>query len=101
MKEEKTITISVRCTPKENKEFKKKAEKAGVSVSECIRRAALNSRTRVRKVSEEKARLITQTQVCLDELLIMEENGNESSEAKKLKIGEVQKGINEIWTLLS
>lgn len=98
MKKSKSITI--RYTEKEDAKIRKGAEKAGMTVSEYARRASLNSRTRVRKISEEKARLITQTQVCLDELLIMEEKGNESSEAKKLKIKEIQEGVNEIWTLL-
>ncbi len=100
MKKEKTITRSVRWTPEEDEKLEKKAEKAGMSMSEYIRRAALNSRTRVRKVPEEKARLITQTQVCLNELLIMEENENEPYEAKKIKIEEIREGMNEIWTLL-
>jgi hypothetical protein len=100
MKKEKTITRSVRWTPKEDEKLEKKAEKAGMSMSEYIRRAALNSRTRVRKVPEEKARLMTQTQVCINELLIMEESGNELSEAKKIKIAEIQEGMNALWTSL-
>lgn len=100
MKKEKTITRSVRWTPEEDEKLEKKAKKAGMSMSEYIRRAALNSRTRVRKVPEEKARLMTQTQVCLNEFLIMEEDTNEPSKAKKLKIEEILEGMDALWTLL-
>lgn len=97
----KIITISIRCTSKENEAIKKKAGKAGMTTSEYVRLAALNSRTRVRKIPEEKARKITQTQASLNDLIVMEEDGSKSSEAIKLKIKEIQEGMNSIWTLLS
>lgn len=99
MKKSKSFTI--RYTEKEDEKIRKGAEKSGMTASEYVRRASLNSRTRVRKIPEEKARMITRTQASLNDLIIMEENGSESSEAKKLKIKEIQKGLNDIWTLLS
>lgn len=99
MKKSKSLTI--RYTEKEDAKIRKGAEKSGMTASEYVRRASLNSRTRVRKIPEEKVRMITQTQASLNDLMIMEENGSESSESKKLKIKEIQEGLNNIWTLLS
>lgn len=98
MKKDKSLTV--RYSGNEMEKIKRKAEKAGMTMSEYARQASLNSRTRVRKVPEEKARLITQTQASLGELLVMEKSGSESFEVKILKIKEIQEGMDGIWTLL-
>lgn len=61
-------SITIRVTEAQNKKIAKKAEKAGLSKSEYIRKKALNGTERIRSSKEDRARTAALFQIALNEL---------------------------------
>lgn len=100
----KEAILQTRCTVQQRKEIEKKADKAGISVSEYLLKSTLNSKTRISTNSKDMARTITQLQKELNDVEV---------DLKKLKAGclndveeplnrlaEAQERLEELWRLL-
>lgn len=90
-----SVTITIRCTEKEKDMIQKKADKAGMTISQYMKRSAVNSRTRIRRVNEDMVRHLVEIQ---NDVTALEREQNE--ESRKNRIGEIQEAVDELWKLL-
>lgn len=90
-----SVTITIRCTEKEKDMIQKKADKAGMTISQYMKRSAANTRTRIRSVNEDMARHLVELQ---NDVTALEREQDEGS--RKKRIGEIQEAVDELWKLL-
>ena len=93
----KTEQINIRCTKVQKEQVAKKAEKAGVKLSEYVLAKAVNATGRVRSTKADMARCNAQFQVQLNILERMIDETNNQELIAQVK--ELQKAEDERWTL--
>lgn len=100
----KDTVIHARCTNEQRKTIEKRADKAGMTLSEYVIKSALQSRTRISNAGKDMSRTITQFQVSINnmEMGLKKMKSTEKIELRCLEndIKAVQEGLDELWRLL-